>query len=588
MRLEDMGLIGNCQYAALVHRSGDICWCCWPRFDSEPLFGSLLDAERGGHFSVSPVSGELGQQSYIANTNVLITRFDTESGSFRIIDLAPRFLLHGRSFRPVQLFRIIEPLAGRPVVRVSCKPLVGWSRATPGCHQGSNHLQFEGFSAPLRLTTDVPLSYLEGQPFALTEKKHLALAWGEPVEKPLPGHCHYLLEETVRYWQRWVKHCTIPPDWQNQVIRSALALKLCCYEDTGAIVAAITTSIPEAPKSGRTWDYRYCWLRDAYYVISALRRIGHFEEAERFVHYLLDIATRAPNLELQPLYRIDGGAQIDEHVLEEWPGYSGDGPVRVGNAAATHRQHDVFGEMVLALEPIFLDERFREERNEHTLELLGQLARKAEAVAGTPDAGIWEYRAGWTAQTFSSLMCWVALDRVARIFDRHRVALADELRAISSRIHRDISERAFSEHLRSFASTYGGSDFDASLLQMVTLRFLPPDDPRLVGTVERIRRELAEAGWLFRYKSDDGFGRPRVAFVICTFWLVEALARMKRMAEARALFDQALQAAGPLGLLAEDFDPHARRMWGNFPQAYSHVGLIHGAFSASRHWYEVL
>jgi GH15 family glucan-1,4-alpha-glucosidase len=588
MRLEDLGLVGNCQFSALVERTGAVVWCCLPRFDSEPVFSTLLDHQRGGSFLVGPAEAVLGTQRYLPNTNVLETSFDTPGGSFRVVDLAPRFVEHGRLFRPTQLFRIVEPLKGTPRIRVHCDPRLGWSKAIPPRVQGSHHVCFSEFASPLRLTSDIPLSYLGGQPFALTERRHLALTWGAPIEEPLRPLCDRFLEETLRHWQQWVKHCEIPPLYQQEVIRSALALKLHCFEDTGAIVAAMTTSIPEAPGSGRTWDYRYCWLRDAYYALGAFRLLGHFEERENFINYLLNIAAGTADLQLAPLYRVDGTSDLEEHVLDNWLGMGGDGPVRVGNAAARHTQNDVFGEMVLALAPVFLDERFSAERSNATLALLERLARKGIALAGTPDAGIWEYRTQWQPQTFSSLMSWAGADRMARVAARHAPALEAEFRDAAVRIREEIVSRAWNTELDAFAGTYGGSDLDASLLQIATLRLLPSRDSRVRASVDGIRRGLSQDGWLFRYRLDDGFGRPAVAFIICTFWLTEALAATGRAEEAREVMERVKPALSPLGLLSEDYETSTLRMWGNFPQAYSHVGLIHAAFAASPKWADIL
>jgi GH15 family glucan-1,4-alpha-glucosidase len=588
VRLEDLGLIGNCQLSALVERSGEIVWCCLPRYDSDPVFSTLLDQEAGGRFVVGAADGGLGAQSYLENTNVLETRFSTGSGAFRLVDFAPRFLQHDRIFRPTQLFRILEPTEGTPLVRVQCEPRLGWSRAEPPVLQGSNHLCFEGFAAPLRLTTDIPLSYLNGQPFALTGRRHLALTWGSPIEEPLAPLCDRFLAATTHYWQRWVKHCDIPPSYQREVIRSALALKLHCFEDTGAIVAAMTTSVPEAPGSGRTWDYRYCWLRDAYYAIGAFRLLGHFEEREHFIEFLLNVASSAPDLKLAPLYRVDGKSDLDERVLDSWPGFGGEGPVRVGNGAARHSQNDVFGEMVLALVPVFLDERFTAERSPATLDLVKRLARKAIAVAGAPDAGIWEYRTEWKPQTFSSLMCWAAADRMARVAARYAPGAQREFEEAAAHIRDEIIREAWNAEQGTFVGTYGSGDVDASLLQMATLRLLPTADPRLTGTIDTIRRTLSQDGWLFRYRIDDGFGRPKAAFVICTFWLAEALAIVGRRDEAKAVMDHVQSSLPPLGLLSEDYETSSLRLWGNFPQAYSHVGLIHAAFAASPKWSDVL
>lgn len=588
MRLEELALIGNCQYAALVHAGGGVVWCCMPRFDGEPVFGALLDETRGGAFVVGPADGSQGVLRYVENTNVVETTFRGADGSFRVIDFAPRFIQHERSFRPTQIFRVVEPIEGAPRIRVVCDPVLGWSQSRPRRQVGSHHVSYLGFDADVRLTTDVPLSYLDGRPFALTERRHLVFTWGAPVEEPLAPLCHRFREQTVRYWRQWVKHCALPPWWQREVIRSALALKLHCFEDTGAIVAAVTTSLPESPGSGRTWDYRYCWLRDAYYALGAFRLLGHFEEREGFLRYLLDVASAAPALDLLPLYRIDGSSDLEERQLAGWTGYCGEGPVRVGNAAATHRQNDIYGEMVLALSPLFHDHRFAGERSEAVERLVIGLAEKAIAVSGIPDAGIWEYRNEWEPQSFSSLMCWAAADRAARLAERRDPDKAAVLSEAASRIRQELIANAWSEEIGAFVGSHGGREIDAAMLQAVSLRFLGPGDSRLHGTVDVVKRELGLRGWLRRYRADDGLGTPSVAFVICTFWLVEALARLGRTEEARSLMRHACDdAVGEIGLLSEDWDPIERRMWGNFPQAYSHVGLIHAAFAASPDWSEV-
>ncbi len=588
MRLEYLGLIGNCQFSALVDKSGEIVWCCFPRFDSEPVFSTLLDSEAGGHFRIAPAGAESGSQRYRANTNILETTFVTSTGSFKVIDFAPRFMEFSRAFRPTQLMRIVEPIEGAPRIAVSCEPRLGWSKVEPSRMQGSHHVRFEGFSSQLRLTTDIPLSYLGGQPFTLTGRQHMVLTWGAPIQEPLAPLCERFLNETARYWQRWVKQCNIPPLFQQEVIRSALALKLHCFEDTGAIIASMTTSIPESPGSGRTWDYRYCWLRDSYYVLSAFGLLGQSEEREQFLQYLLNVAGGAPGLNLAPLYRVDGSRDLEESILENWPGFNGEKPVRIGNGAALHSQNDIFGEMVLALTPIFLDERLSDERSPAALQLIEGLARKAISLAGVPDAGIWEFRTEWKPQTFSSLMCWAAAERMARIADQYTPPLAAEFHAAAARIHSEVITQSWNERKKSFVGHYGGGDLDASLLQMVRLRFLPASDPRITSTIDAIYQDLSMEGWVRRYSLNDGFGKPSVAFVICTFWLIEALAAAGRRDEARKAFDLIRASLSHLGLMAEDYDPAEPRMWGNFPQTYSHVGLINAAFAASPQWADLL
>ena len=586
MELDDLGLIGNCQISALVRRDGAIVWSCMPRFDSPPVFASLLDDEDGGRLAVGPADGALGVQRYLPNTNVLETLFEGPEGAIRVLDFAPRFVQHERSFRPTKLVRVVEPLSGTPRIRVTCDPVLGWSRARPRRELGSHHIAYRGYDAELRLTTNAPLSYMDGAAFALSEPKHFVLSWGAPVEEPLEPLCDRFLRETVKHWRLWVKHCDIPPIYQEEVIRSALTLKLHCFEDTGAIVAALTTSLPEAPGSGRTWDYRYCWLRDAYYTLGALRLLGHFEERERFLQFLLDIAASSPDLDLAPLYRIDGRTDLGERILDDWPDFRGEKPVRVGNGAATHKQHDVFGEMVLALTPLFLDARFREQITPPVLDLVTRLARKAVAVAGQPDAGIWEYRSGWRPQTFSTLMCWAAADRMSRIARQHRPADAEEFAMAAAAIRGELLLHAVDPERGCLVADYGGTEVDAALLQAVTLGLLPDDDPRLGATIQAVREDLEHHGWLRRYRTNDGFGAPSVAFMLCTFWQVEALARLGRATEAREILDRVRRVKSPLGLLAEDLDPVSGVMWGNFPQAYSHVGLIHAAFAASPRWLE--
>lgn len=586
MRLEDMGLVGNGQFAAHVGNDGAVVWCCLPRFDSDPVFGALLDPA-GGSFSVRPARGGAGAQAYVANTNVLETLHEDADGAFRVLDFAPRFEQHGRSFRPTQLHRVVEPVAGLPRIRVTCEPRLGWSRAEPVRVQGSHHVRFDGFASELRLTTDIPISYLQGQPFALTGRRHLVLTWGAPIEEPLAPLCNRFLAETLAYWRRWVKGCTVPPGWQDAVIRSALALRLHCFEDTGAIVAATTTSIPEAPGTGRNWDYRYCWLRDAYYVLGAFRLLGQFEERERFTQWLLDVASGTPDLDLAPLYRIDGSSDLEERVVPGWAGFQGNGPVRVGNGAARHRQSDIYGETVMALAPVFLDDRFQDEQTPQVLDLLVRLTRKAVAVAGQPDAGIWEYRKEWEPQTFSMLMSWAGADRAAKALGSREPGKAQEFRAAAEELRRAIVGRCWNEEQGAFMASPGGEALDASLLQMAPLRFLSSTDPRLASTVDAIVAGLGRSGWVDRYRADDGLGTTQVSFVLCTFWLVEALAALGRVDQARATLETALRARSSLGLLSEDYDPGVA-LWGNFPQAYSHVGLIRAAFDASPSWADVV
>ena len=507
MRLEELGLIGNCQCAALVHDSGAIVWCCLPRFDSEPVFGELLDPQ-GGRFLVGSADGTMGTQKYLGNTNVLETTFDAPGGKFRVLDFAPRFEQHGRIFRPAQIVRVVEPLEGSPRIVVRAEPVLGWSKVRPKPLQGSHHISYDGYGSELRLTTDLPLSYLEGEPFTLTGRHGLVLSWGAPIEEPLLPLCDRFLAETSRHWQRWVKHCDIPPRYQHEVIRSALALKLHCFEDTGAIIASVTTSIPEAAGSGRTWDYRYCWLRDAYYVVDAFRLLGQFDEREQFLAYVLNVAESSQDLALAPLYGIARKADVSERVATNWAGWNGDGPVRVGNGAAFHEQHDIFGELVLTLAPVFHDERFSAERSTATRDLLFRLARRAIALSGKPDTSIWEYRTAPRPRTFSSLMCWAAADRAAAVAERVLPSVAEEFHTAAARIRDEIALRAWSPIRGAYVGSYDSDGLDASLLQMAPLRLFASNDERLRATIDAIWSQLSHDGWLMRYRCVGKWTRP--------------------------------------------------------------------------------
>ncbi|MBI2895738.1 MAG: glycoside hydrolase family 15 protein [Deltaproteobacteria bacterium] len=560
MLLEDLGLVGNCRFAALVDRRGAVVWCCLPRFDSEPVFARLHDDRDGGELLVGPAGGEVGAQRYVGDTNVLETTFRTAEGAWRVIDFAPRFFLYGRRFRPTQLVRILEPLEGAPRVQVRCEPRLGWSKASPRAVHGSGHVTFEGFASALDLATDIPLTNLDGRGFLLTGRRHLVLSWGTVVDEDLAPLCQRFMAETVAYWLTWVKRCKIPPLYQREVIRSALALKLHCFDDTGAVVASPTTSIPASP-GVRPRDLRHCRLKDAPSAIRALHSLGHFEEREDYIRFLLDVAGSSPTLDLGPWVQVDGSSCPDERVLDGWPGFGGDSSVLVGSPSK-RQPSEVLGSLVLAVAPAFFDVRFEAKQSRAVLDLMERLARRAIGVEASGDAPI-------ELRTLDNLMSWAAADRMASVAARHRRALAPELEAEAGRIRDRILSRAWSPALGSFTSTFGGEELDSSLLRMAALRFLPPDHPRLTGTIARIRQELACAG------------------VRDVLRLVEALAATGDVAGARAAMDRACSALSPLGLASEAVLPSTSRMRGNFPHSASHAALINAAFAASPTWAEV-
>ncbi|HEU4365271.1 MAG TPA: glycoside hydrolase family 15 protein, partial [Candidatus Krumholzibacteria bacterium] len=464
-------IIGNCQYSALIDEGGAVVWLCWPRFDASFVFGDLLDPD-GGRFEITSPDTARITRAYVKNTNILVTRFETARGDFEVIDFAPRFVNYGRMFNPTMLVRIVRPLRGEPTIRVACRPTYDYGRTRPLVHWGSNHLQYDGFPNRLRLTTNSPRTYVhEERAFVLRETQYFVLTWGAPLEAPLADTCEVFLVETRKYWQSWIKHCSMPDRHQEDVIRSALTLKLHQFEDTGAIIAATTTSIPEAPGSGRTWDYRYSWLRDAYFTLSAFRHLGQFEEMERFIDFLRNIMEASPE-RLQPLYTISGSANIEEHVLDHLRGYRGDGPVRVGNAAAGHVQHDVYGEMILAMEPLFLDQRFTIDDGHRPVRLLARLVEHIAVNLTRPDAGIWEFRSTQQVHTFSLLMHWAGSRSALRVAEALGLDdLATKSRSLADSAAAEIETRCWNEARQCYTQAISSDHVDASLLMMVTMGF---------------------------------------------------------------------------------------------------------------------
>ncbi|MGZ3685851.1 MAG: glycoside hydrolase family 15 protein, partial [Bdellovibrionota bacterium] len=499
------GLIGNCQIAALVSNRGSLDWLCLPRPDSPPVFGRLLD-EQGGHFSVVPREEvESSRQEYVRNTNVLVTTVTTVSGDiFRITDFCPRFYQFDRVFRPCWAFRTVEPIRGSPMVKVECMPVNGWEKEPVPPIRGSSHLRFDIRGESLRVWTSMPMTYLtEHQFHPLHEKTYFALTWSAPLEHDVGTVTEEFLKKTTGYWRTWVSHCSVPADFQEEVIRSALALKLHCYEDTGAILAALTTSLPEEPGHNRNWDYRFCWLRDAAFVLNAFNQLGHFEEMEGFLKFLLSLAKdhQETHERHRPVYALDRSVPLPEKIHTNWSGYRGSGPVRSKNQAAEHVQNDVYGEMLLSLAPIYYDERFFHLRTAEHEQLLGQLATLCARNVGKADAGLWEIRDGWQEHSFSNLLCWAGLDRAAGMQKRGYL-LSLEVDLEKERAKAEAAVRAAAQ-----SGFVGNGPLDAtpdaSLLFLPLLRF--PDGALCRETVLYLEKERAKAEAAVRAAAQSGF-----------------------------------------------------------------------------------
>ncbi len=586
----DLGIIGNCSIGALVDRKARLVWCCLPRFDGDPVFNALLRSEKDdpaeGAFSVNLLDLKDSEQYYEPNSAVLKTILHAPSGSIEVVDFVPRFTWRGRMFRPQTIVRRITPISGRPRVQLQVRPSYAYGATQPRRTHGSNHVRYIGPEFTVRLTTDAPIDYvLSESVFNLNEPISLILGPDETLTDGLADTARHFEEQTLAYWRNWSRRLALPFDWQDAVIRAAITLKLCTYEPTGAIIAALTTSLPEAANSGRNWDYRFCWLRDAFFVVRALNSLGAVHTMENYFGWLSNIVDRAENNHLQPVYGIGLEAALTERIETSLPGYRGMGPVRVGNQAHEHFQHDVYGNLILGAVQTFFDHRLTRKAGLADFKQLEMVGEQAFRLHDQPDAGMWELRSRAHVHTSSSLMCWAACDRLAKI--AMHLGAADRAQFWSDRastIKDVILDNAWSEERQAFTDTFGGRNLDAGVLLMAEVGLIDPKDPRFVSTVERLEETLARGPHMMRYESADDFGLPETAFNICAFWRLDALSRIGRKEEAIEIFEALLAARNHLGLLSEDTEFQTGEMWGNFPQTYSMVGIINGARRLSRPW----
>ncbi|MDR7116209.1 glycoside hydrolase family 15 protein [Caulobacter sp. BE254] len=592
----DLFPIGNCAVSALIDRGGRFVWACAPRIDSDPVFSALLgglepgDPAAKGVWEVVVDGATSVEQDYLRNTPILRTVItDADGASVEVIDFAPRYQQFGRSFRPTAFIRLIRPLTSVARITIRLRPTADWgARAAEHTH-GSNHIRYLCSDMTLRLSTDGPVSHiLEERTFRLERPIAMFLGADEGFNADIGATCNRMLQQTQEYWMDWVRGLAVPLDYQSAVIRSAITLKLCMHEETGAIVAAMTTSIPEHADSGRNWDYRYCWLRDAYYVVQALNRLGAVDILENYLGYLRNIVDRAAGGHIQPLFAVGFEPQLTERFAPALPGYRGMGPVRIGNQAYEHQQHDVYGQIVLSTVQAFFDERLLRPGTVEDFQNLEPVGERAFQLHDQPDASLWEFRGRANVHTYSAVMCWAACDRLGNAAARLGLDdRADFWNQRAAQVRQTIDQRAWNQTLGRFAATFEGDELDASLLQLVDLRFIEATDPRNVATVAAIEAGLRKGSYLLRYAIPDDFGAPQTAFNICTFWLVEALYLAGRIDEARELFDEMLARRTTAGLLSEDIGFADGELWGNYPQTYSLVGLINCAVLLSRPWTSV-
>ena len=583
----DLAAIGNGRMAALIDGEARVVWWCFPRIDADPLFCQLIAGqEEKGFCDIALTNQVKSVAKYLHNTAMLETILaDGYGNSVRVTDFIPRFRQYERIFHPPQMFRRIEPLSGLPRVRIRVRPTFAYGASRSTTSIGSNHIRYSDGTSAIRLTTDAALSYIDQEAdFSLTRPVTLILGPDAPLEGAVEQIACEFRDRTIGYWRDWSRSLAIPLEWQGQVIRAAITLKLCSFDETGAIVAALTTSIPEAPSSERTWDYRYCWPRDAYFVVKALNGLGATQTMESFLGYITNIATDDAK-PLRPVYGIVHSQDLTETIATSLRGYQGIGPVRIGNQAAEQWQHDTYGSIILAVSQMFIDERLPSKGDTalfHRLEVLGEHAKR---LVAEPDAGPWEYRGRRRIHTYSAAMCWAACDRLAGI--AAQVGLPDRQaywRQHANLLRAEILRRSWSDQRGAFAAAFDDHDLDASCLLLPEFGLIDASDSRFVRTVDVIGAELSRNGYMLRYTAPDDFGVPEVAFLACQFWYIDALHKIGRCEQARELFEALLAHRNPFGLLSEDLHPSTHVLWGNLPQTYSMAGIVNSALRLSAPW----
>ncbi len=578
------GIIGNCKSSALINEDSSIDWCCLPQFDSPSVFGKILDEKIGGSFKISCDKSYKITQKYLDKTCILKTKFDNGLDSFELLDYMPRFQKeNGVYYAPPEICRILKLIKGNPKLKILYDPKLEYSIGKTNNYEKNDFIVSvvnEERYDTLYLYTDLnKKSILESSEISLDRDYFLSISYNEKINPPSLGHVNFELERTKVYWLNW---CFKTPSYENynsQILRSAMTLKLLTFEKTGAVLAAATTSLPETIGEVRNWDYRFCWIRDASMVIKVITKLGHVKIVKKFIDFILNIIPDK-NEKLQIMYGINGEKMLTEETLNHLSGYKNSSPVRVGNAAFIQKQNDIYGILVDAIH--YQIEKYIDKNDKH--EELWSIVKNIVWVVDNnwkmPDKGIWEFRQEDQHFTFSKLLCWVAVDRAIKISELIQGGKsAKKWESLRTEIYNDIIDNAWSDDKQAFTQSYGTSHLDASVLLMEPYGFIDAKDIRYVKTVKAIEKELSHEGLLFRYKNVDDFGAPSSSFTVCTFWFINSLYKIGEKEKSKLLFDQLLSYSNHLGLFSEDIDFKSKRLLGNFPQAYSHLALIDTAMN---------
>ncbi|MRS02784.1 glycoside hydrolase family 15 protein [bacterium] len=576
------GVIGNGRSAALVSERGSIDWCCLPDFDSPSMFAKLLDHEKGGSFEFLVDKSYRISQKYIYRTNVLCTEFRSEEGTFEVIDFMPRYKTSDQDyFAPAEIYRYIKYISGKPCFRIKYHPAFNYAREPVASIAERDYIVTYSIEKPtdcIYLYTSLNFNdVLQSNSIELAKHEFILLSYNQKIINIDIRRVYLEFQRTKVYWLNWTNRSRRFKKYQEEIIRSLLVLKIMSFQSTGALLAALTTSIPETIGGSRNWDYRFCWLRDASMSLDTLLNMGHFYSARRFMGYLKSIL-KTKNDTFQIMYGIRGERELTEQELPHLAGYENSKPVRIGNAAFSQRQNDVFGYLLHVIYQYYKFFPGTLDEVEDIWEIVRLICRTISTHWEKPDKGIWEIRNEEKHFVISKVMSWVAMDRaekIARLLNKDNYA--DSWKGIADDIKSDVIKNGWNEEIQSFTRTYDDIDLDASLLLMAEYGFIDPCDPMYKKTVVAVRKELFYNGLVYRYVSNDDFGKPNSSFTICTFWLIQALFRIGEKDEAKRIFEELLTFGNHLGLFSEDIDFDTKRLLGNFPQAYSHLALINSA-----------
>jgi GH15 family glucan-1,4-alpha-glucosidase len=580
----NLGIIGNCKSAALINEDSSIDWCCLPQFDSPSVFGKILDEKIGGNFKVECDASYRITQSYIADTSILCTRFSNGTDAFELLDFMPRFKKEdGIYYAPPEIVRVFKHLSGTPTFRVIYDPRLEYAIGETKNYVKDNFIVSivdDKHYDTLFLYTDFDKdNILSGAEIQLTKDHFVTVSYNEKIKVPNLQQTQFEFERTKVYWLNWCHKTPTFSNYNQEILRSAMTLKLMTYEKTGAVLAAATTSLPETIGEVRNWDYRFCWIRDASMVIKVIAKLGHSQIVKNFIRYIIDLIPDK-NEKLQIMYGINGEKMLTEEILDHLDGYKGSRPVRIGNAAFTQKQNDIYGILMDVIHYQIESYPEDDEKHEELWSIVKSIVWVVKNNWQSPDKGIWEFRQEDRHFTFSKLLCWVAVDRAIKISNLIQGGKSvDKWTALRDEIHHDIMTHAWHNGKQAFTQSYHSEHLDASVLLMEYYGFIDGKNEKYVQTVKAIEKELMHEGLLYRYKNEDDFGLPSSSFTVCTFWFINSLFQIGEEEKSKALFDELLSHSNHLGLFSEDIDFESKRLLGNFPQAYSHLALIDNALN---------